>query len=306
MLFRVIALVSVGVVAGFVLGGVGPQRELSKVSSELALLKRRIDRLDRPNPLRELLPGLVARGEPNRKGRELARQTPLPARNQGAAGNGPDGHPRTADTGSSGAVIIRGSEDDGLRARAAPRADEDTQLAQADAQQAEDQGSTSRRQRSGFGQLNLARFDELSAAQAMRFAASRAALIEQAGLNEKETAAVDSTVKKMNDDLSGYGEEILSQASSEEPPSPSQALGLGHDVSGIMYDGQKQLEGIVGKRAEGVEPGALEIWNYVDMARLRPAAEKYLPGAGPAADTQGTAPSTAVPAPSNPDTQDEE
>ncbi len=305
-MFRVIAFVSVGLVLGFLLGGIGPQRELSKVSLELKQLKRQVDRLDRPNPLRELLPALANA----RSTRVSARSTALPARAASGQPTPADDEraPTQADPGSrpSGALILRGSDDDVSAGSAASRTRANADNGEptpTDGEEgaANDDDRTDRPR--GFRSLNLSRFDELSAAQAMRFAASRAALIEQADLSDEETVAVDQTVKKMNDDLSGYGEEILSQASSEEPPSPSQALGLGHDVSGIMYEGQKQLEGIVGKRANGVEPEALEIWNYVDMQRLRPAAEKYLPAGEP---KPGAAPAPAATGPSTPDTQDEE
>lgn len=301
MAFRALAFVAAGVVLGFALGGIAPRLEAEKQTREIEDLKQALARVDRPNPLRELLPALV-RGPERPQG--PASATAAAARGEVEEGKdrgdeSPEGTQAPAQA-NSGAVIIRGTEASRPSSAAAPggvsegaRDDGKEPATVAEASEAKP-----RRDRD-FRSLNLSRFDELSAAQAMRFAASRAALIEQAGLNDEETKAVDQTVKKMNDDLSGYGEEILSQAASDTPPTPSQALGLGHDVTGIMYEGQQQIEKIIGSRADKVEPEAMQIWNFVDMERLRPAAEKFLPkdeaAAGKAEGTTGNA-----------DTQDDE
>ncbi len=292
-MFRAIAITALGVVLGFLLGGVGPRRELDELTLEVKQLKRQLERVDQPNALRALLPQLLRGRDEEDERPTNARGTIAPPTSTGAAQDPADPGAARAENDRS-AVIIRGSEGEAARTPSsiAAKGEGTATGPTATAPKADDESDAKGARRRGFDELNLARFDQVSAAQAIRFAASRAALIEQAGLSDKETAAVDSTVKKMNDDLSGYGEEILSQASAEEAPSPAQALGLGHDVSGIMYEGQKQIDSIVGERAEGVDPEAMQIWNFIDMKRLRPAAEKFLPKeAGkpaPAAPTAGS------------------
>jgi len=303
--FRAIALTALGVVLGFVLGGLGPRREVSELTVEVEELKQKLERMDRPNPLRALLPQLVGERDTGdaRDGQGALPTRVARATSQGAGmGEEDSSNPNPQAANDHSAVIIRGSEAEraGASTSAASPGQEPGPIANGTQAPADAKTDDSAPRRRGFEELNLARFDEMSAAQAVRFAASRAALIEQAGLNEKETAAVDETVKKMNDDLSGYGEEILSQASAEEAPSPAQALGLGHDVSGIMYEGQKQIDGILGERADAVDPEATQIWNFIDMKRLRPAAEKFLPkdggkGASTASTTGGAATGTPKP-----------
>ncbi len=295
--FRAITITALGVVLGFLLGGVGPRRELDELTLEVKQLKRQLERVDQPSALRALLPQLLRGRDNEDELPTIARGTTTSPPFAGAAQDPADPGAARAENDRS-AVIISGSEREGARTPSgiAAKGEGTATGPTAAAAKADGESDAKGARRPGFDELNLARFDQVSAAQAMRFAASRAAPIEQAGLSDKETAAVDGTVKKMNDDLSGYGEEILSQASAEEAPSPAQALGLGHDVSGIMYEGQKQIDSIVGARAAGVDPEAMQIWNFIDIKRLRPAAEKFLPkeagkpapAAPPAGSTGGT------------------
>jgi hypothetical protein len=272
MAFRALGFLAAGVVLGFVLGGLAPQAKLSEIEAERDALAQRLERVERPNPLRQLIPAFGERISPPRE-REASGEEAT------AAGARPDEAPDDRDraSASSGVDVVRAT-DEGRRGAVArrPSTAEVGEGAPLPAAPNTTESETTRRGR-GFERLTLSRFDELATAQALRAAASRAALIEQAGLSKEEVVAVDRTVDKMNNQLAGYGEEILAQVSAEEPPTASQALGLGHDTTGIMYEAQKELETILGERTESVEPEAMQVWNHVDVKRLRPAAEKLLP-----------------------------
>ncbi len=273
MAFRALGFLAAGVVLGFVLGGLAPQAKLSEIEAERDALAQRLERVERPNPLRELIPAFGERINTARKQEASGKVATAAARpddeatlNEGArasAGGGVD-VVRATDDGRRGVAARPFFKDDEAREGAPPRAPD-----------ARESAPTGRGR--GFEPFTLSRFDEVATAQALRAAASRAALIEQAGLSKEEVVAVDRTVDKMNNQLAGYGEEILAQVSAEEPPTASQALGLGHDTTGIMYEAQRELETILGERAESVEPEAMQVWNHVDVKRLRPAAEKLLP-----------------------------
>ena len=148
-----------------------------------------------------------------------------------------------------------------------------------------------REERFRDGPPNLEDFDRLAAVQRARVAASRSALIAQASLGPEQVERVDAALSQMNGQLAGYGEEMLDQMSRRQAPDPAQALSLGHDVSGILLEGQKELDAVVGEAASEVDPAALEIWNYVDIEQWRPAVEQHLeaPAASPQPTAQGTA-----------------
>ena len=103
-------------------------------------------------------------------------------------------------------------------------------------------------------------------AQRIRAEQSRAALADQADLSDDELAEVDSIVTEMNGRLGDYADELLSLAESEVPPSPRELLGLTHDVTGILVDAQEGLEETVGEDRMGdVDPEASAVWNYLDL-----------------------------------------
>jgi hypothetical protein len=119
----------------------------------------------------------------------------------------------------------------------------------------------------------LESFDRVSAIQDVRRVQSRAALVEQAGLDEEEVAALDEELRAMNEELVGHGEELLVLALDDEPPSARDLLGITHDVTGILHRAQLRIEALVGpERAANVDPSALEIWNHVNLGELEPAA----------------------------------
>lgn len=129
----------------------------------------------------------------------------------------------------------------------------------------------------------LRSFDLAVDAQRVRARQSRAALEEQAGLDEEEMAAFDEIVAQMNEDLAPYGDEVLAWA--EREPETRDALGVAHEVTGILYEGQSALEELVGAEAlSEVEEPSRQIWNYIDLESFRPAVEAQLEaGADPGA-----------------------
>lgn len=121
----------------------------------------------------------------------------------------------------------------------------------------------------------LKSFDLAVDAQRVRAQQSRAALQEQAGLSDDEMAEFDDIVAQMNEDLATYGDEVLRW--STEEPETREALGVAHDVTGILYDGQAAMEELVGDDALGdVDEASRQIWNYVDLDTFRPAVEAEL------------------------------
>ncbi len=290
---RIVGWVAAGLVIGFALGGIPAERERVELEDRVARLERSLARADRPNILDSFLPQLGREAPQTIAGGPLASETPAGSAQPRAS---PDAGTRERDTdalpGSHGDVAVIGESPGGERRgpfremrerRRARRSGFEVRLGDREA----------RRGRRGEAPDNqdlppLERFDQMAQVQRARAAASRVALIEQAGLNEGQVAQVDATVQRMNDQLAGYGEEMIDQMVREEAPSPAQALGLGHDVSGILLDGQKELESIVGEAAEDVDPSAMEVWNYVDIEQWRPAIEeqlKKLPAQGAAPPT---------------------
>jgi hypothetical protein len=304
---KAVAWIAAGVAVGFALGGIPARRELAATRAERDALQTRLDQLARPNLLQAFLPGLAGPTADNDEAGEDAPGTP------GAAPNARTDD-KTAERGSGqappaprGDVAVIGvperAPSSAARAASGPDPGAPSPTAStvpANADDASDDAPARERRRRDPGEL-LARFDQLVAAQRARSAAARSALIEQGELDAEQLTRVDSAVTRMNGKLAGYGEEAIAQVASEEPPSPAQALGLGHDVSGILFEAQKELDAVVGDNTEDVDPSALEIWNYVDVEQWRPHVEKELAArqgsaqVPPASPTGGAAGSAAAP-----------
>lgn len=123
----------------------------------------------------------------------------------------------------------------------------------------------------------LEAFQRAAAVQRVRRVQSRAALVDQAELEDDEVQELDAILAQFDDDFSAHGEEILQLAARTEPPPARYLLGVTHDVTGVLRDAQIRLEELLGpERAAAVDPSALEIWNHVDLDRLAPAAESAL------------------------------
>ena len=115
-------------------------------------------------------------------------------------------------------------------------------------------------------------FERAASVQRVRSVQSRAALGEQAELSESELAEVDDAIAEMNEQLVGYGEELMFLALDGREPPPGDLLGITHDVTGILHRAQQRLETVLGERATQIDAEARRIWNYVDLDRLEPAA----------------------------------
>lgn len=270
-------MVALGLVLGFVLGGLAPRAQLAQRERELAALKKRAERFDRPNVLSEFFPAFGRRDAP----RPAAISAQADQRDSSFAA--PKESESAAQVGAGARPTSAGS--DRVASRAKSPVNAPTSVA-GDVPGADDRPRSEERGADGASEvegrrpaLDMADFDKLVAVQRLRIAASRSALIEQAGLNDQEVAQLDRSVAKMNDQLAGYGEELLQQATGDEIPAASQVLGLGHDVSGIMLEGQQDIDKVLGGRAETVDREAKEIWNYIDVDHMRSAAEQLLPKA---------------------------
>ena len=233
---------AVGIVIGFLLGGIGPRRELAEREAEIERLAEELEAGAPGGQLRSPVPGLdrILRAPPE---------------------EGDDTDEDIAE------------DTDEWR---------DDRREQADRERFGDAGVGERRgwllgRRRGRWrepeETPLEAFERAVSVQSVRNVQSRAALEQQAGLSEEEMAEVDAALEEMNAALHGYGEELLLMAMEGERPPARQLLGLTHDVTGILHRAQTRLEEIVGAERMGdVEESALEIWNHVDLERLEPAA----------------------------------
>jgi len=308
MMFKAVGYVAAGLVLGFALGGIPARRELANALEERDALRAKLANASRPNLLQAFLPSLDDARSPDDLDRARSDAPgALPARGAAPSREASviEGRPEPR-----GDVVVIGSTERAGGTAAASQQPSSAQIAPAGQATTEPrargpgespQGERGRR----GGRELLGRFDQLVSAQRARSAAARSALIEQAGLDGEQLARFDSAVTRMNGKLAGYGEEVIAQAASDEPPAPAQALGLGHDVSGILYEGQKELDAVVGEQGEGVDASALEIWNHVDLEQWRPYVESQLAsqrgderGAAGSVPGGGAAGTDAVPAPS--------
>ena len=236
---------AVGLIAGFVIGGVGPRRELADA-------EREIDRLEEElksggGGWRSPVPGLDRILRSPDDGDEAPRSDDREPLTDGADDSEGEGRVLEPVDGLDGGVP-RESWRDRWRSRA----------------------RESRQERYDA-------FTRAASVQRVRRIQSRAALVEQAELSDEEEAQLDSVLGELNDSLAGYGEEILLLAARDEPPPPRDLLGITHDVTGILSNAQQRLEALLGPERMGqTDPSAVEIWNHVDLDRLEPAARAAL------------------------------
>lgn len=235
-LVAVVALAA-GVVVGFLLGGIGPRRQLAAREAEVEQLTEELEAADTRSGLRSPVPGLdrILRPPPeigDDQDEDIAEDTDewRDARWDRARGDG------------------------GVRRR---------------------RGWMWGRRGRGRGaeETPLESFQRAVSIQRVRNVQSRASLEQQAGLESEELAQVDAAVEEMNQALVAYGEEMILMALEGERPPARDLLGLSHDVTGILHRAQVRLEEIVGpERMQDVETSAAEVWNHVDLERLEPAA----------------------------------
>jgi hypothetical protein len=273
--------VAAGLVIGFALGGIPAERGRGALERRVAELERALQRSERPNILDNFLPRLGDSAAPaGTQPPQRDAGTPLASAATPDAGFASERVVEDTPEGR-GSVAVIGERPErrrgffGLRRFGGRQRDEP-----GDRRRGRDEPDARGAGEDMSEQPMMERFDQLARVQQARAAAARIALIEQAGLDQEQVARMDQGVKRMNEQLAGYGEEMIEQAVRDEPPAPAQALGLGHDVSGILLEGQKELDAIVGDAAERVDPNALEVWNYVDIEQWRPFLEQRAqPGA---------------------------
>lgn len=120
----------------------------------------------------------------------------------------------------------------------------------------------------------IAEFDAAVEAQRIRREQTRAALVEQADLRQEEVEELDAVVDRMNDRLGELGTDLMDIALSGEEPDSTEMLALTHEVSGILYDAQVEVDAVVGEEViDEVDPSAREVWNYVDLETFRDTVE---------------------------------
>lgn len=225
----------IGVILGFLLGGVEPRRQLQDREQRIKGLEAELEAAQKKGGRGSFLP-LPDLGVSTPKARQ----------------------PRAADAEAPADDEPGGDQD------AAPQGPEDPRT---EARPEPPPPPTREEQ--------LKSFDLAVDAQRVRARQSRAALQEQAGLSDEEMADFDDIVAQMNEDLAGYGDEVL--AWSQEEPDTRDALGVAHEVTGILYENQAALEDLVGDEAlDGVDEPSRQIWNYVDLETFRPAVEAAL------------------------------
>lgn len=235
----------VGLIIGFLLGGVQPRRDL----------------VERDEAIRSIQKKLVEAEKKGGRGRN-SFPVPLPGMDEVMA-SAPEAHRGAQGDGQppaegDGAVVVQMGDG------AAP-----TDATPATPQSKEDM----RRE-----------FNAAVDAQRARAQQSREALRETAGLSDEEMTEFDGIVSEMNASLADYGDEVMSWA--EEEPETRDALGVAHEVTGILYEAQTSMEELVGKDNMGsLDESTGQIWNYVDLETFRPAVESQIeqmdaPGAG--------------------------
>ena len=118
----------------------------------------------------------------------------------------------------------------------------------------------------------LEAYHHAASLQRVRTVQSRAALQEQGELSDADLVEIDDAIMVMNNQLVGYGEELMFLALQGTEPEPGDLLGITHDVTGVLHEAQLELQRVVGERANSIDPEALQIWNYIDLDQLEPAA----------------------------------
>ena len=82
-------------------------------------------------------------------------------------------------------------------------------------------------------------------------------------------------VEDMNAALAGDGEDLMALARSGAEPEAEDMLALTHEVTGILYDTQTQINDLVGADAMAeMDPSSRQAWNHVDLEVFRGVVEE--------------------------------
>lgn len=110
--------------------------------------------------------------------------------------------------------------------------------------------------------------------QRIRAEQSRVALIEQAGFDDEEVEAMDDIIDELNSELTLYADDMLALIelqSTEGAVDDQTALELTHKISGVLYESQKDMDALVGEGV--VDDSAKRIFNHIDLDFLLEEAE---------------------------------
>ena len=109
-------------------------------------------------------------------------------------------------------------------------------------------------------------------AQALRAAQSRAVLADQADLDDAALQEVDAIAARTSAALAAHAEELLALGVLDgEEPEPADLLGLTHDVTGVLVEGQEALDAVLGDARGGVDRESRTVFNLLDLGPLRDA-----------------------------------
>jgi hypothetical protein len=106
----------------------------------------------------------------------------------------------------------------------------------------------------------------------LRAAQTRAALADQADLDDAALQEVDAIAARTSAALAAHAEELLALGVLDgEEPEPADLLGLTHDVTGVLVEGQEALDAVLGDARGGVDRESRTVFNLLDLGPLRDA-----------------------------------
>lgn len=111
-------------------------------------------------------------------------------------------------------------------------------------------------------------------AQRIRIRQSRAVLEEKAKLDEADQKSLDAILAKMNEELAKHAQQLAEAAfwGSEQPP--LDMLGMTHEVTGILFDAQKQYQDLLGPDYAQLDENTASVWNFVDLSYFQSQFEQ--------------------------------
>ncbi len=245
-----IGFAALGLVGGFLLGGLGPRSDLADLKAQLSDAEQRAEDAE------------------SKAGRRSMGSSLMPGFGEAF------GRPKTSQ--GSGEQLDPGEQ------RMHRKQDGEAELSVVEGDQSQED----------WDQMPpMERFDLAVDAQRMRARQSRAALIEQADLNDEQVARADAVISRMNDELAYLGEDVVDLMLSDEEPEAQDVLGVSHDVTGVLYEAQVELDAIVAENGGGADPDAQTIWNHLDLEGFRETVEDMdAAGFGPGGQGAGDGP----------------
>jgi hypothetical protein len=244
-----IGFAALGLVGGFILGGLGPRSDIADIKQQLAEAEQR------------------AQDAESRAARRSVGSSFMPGFGQAF------GNPRASE--GAGEQL---TQDDGRKHR---KPEGEAELSVVEGQGGQDWDD----------RPPMERFDLAVDAQRLRARQSRAALIEQADLDEEQVARADGVIGRMNEELAYLGEDVVDLMLSEEEPEAQDVLGVSHDVTGVLYEAQVELDAIVAENGGSADAEAQTVWNHLDLEGFRETVEDMdAAGFGPGRGSAGEGP----------------